>query len=525
MTVEAALRLPALRRGAPEVLAGAEQLERTVRWAHSCEARHIPGLLEGDELLLMTGMGLGGAAADQRAFVRDLVERRVAALVIELGHVFTVLPAPLVQEARRQRLPLIALHEEVRFVEVTRQMHTAILSRQLTVERRVTELHGALTGMLLDGAGVPAILGALAGAIGNPVLVERKDGSVVFHAAGGAQAEELLAQWELLRARLDAGEAVAAVAPVTAAGGRAWGRLIAVPAERPVDALAWSAVERVAPLLALALARAGEEQLLESRERGNFLADVMSGRIEVEDMPARAARLGLPGHGRMLPVVVAHGTARRGERPAFVALRDVRETLKSWGIAGLLGVRPGDDVVMLMALPAGMRRATAIDHVVAAVGAATALADGRPAIAAGPVVESWPEVPGALRAAAGTAETMRDGPARAWHDATVADVERLLWGLRDDDRMTAFARQRLDPVLRHDRTRPAPLLPTLEALCANGWHKAHTATALGVQRQSLYARLTRLQRLLDADLEDPRTRLGLDLAVRTLALAREPQVV
>ncbi|HWI74474.1 MAG TPA: PucR family transcriptional regulator ligand-binding domain-containing protein [Baekduia sp.] len=524
MTVDAALRLPALRRGAPEVLAGAEGLERPVRWAHSCEARHIPGLLEGDELLLMTGMGLGGAAADQRAFVRDLVARRVAALVIELGHVFTVLPAPLVQEARRQRLPLIALHEEVRFVEVTRQMHTAILSRQLTVERRVTELHGTLTGMLLDGAGVPAILGALARAIGNPVLLER-GGAVVFHAAGGAQAEELLAQWELLRARLDEGEAVAAVAAVTAAGGRAWGRLIAVPAERPVDALAWSAVERVAPLLALALARAGEEQLLESRERGNFLADVMSGRIEVEDMPARAARLGLPGHGRMLPIVVARGTARRGERPTFVALRDVREALRSWGIAGLLGVRPGDDVVMLMALPAGMLRETAIDHVVAAVGAATALADGRPAIAAGPIVETWPEVPDALRAAADTAETMRDGPPRAWHDATVADVERLLWGLRDDDRMTTFARQRLAPVLRHDHSRTAPLLPTLEALCAHGWHKAHTAAALGVQRQSLYARLARLQRLLDADLEDPGTRLGLDLAVRTLALARELQAV
>src|SRR3954468_6858887 len=314
MTVAAALRLPALRRGAPEVLAGADQLERAVRWAHSCEARHIPGLLEGDELLLMTGMGLGGAAADQRAFVRDLVERRVAALVIELGHVFTQLPAPLVQEARRQKLPLIALHEEVRFVEVTRQMHTAILSRQLTVERRVTELHGALTAMLLDGSGVPAILGVLAQAIGNPVLLER-GGDVVFHAAHEAQAEELLAEWELLRVRLDAGAPAAAVAEVVAAGGRPWGRLIALPHERPCDALAWAAVERTAPLLALALARAGEEQLLESRERGNFLHDVMTGRVAVGDMPARAGRLGLPGRqARLLAVVVA----RRGGGPGGV---------------------------------------------------------------------------------------------------------------------------------------------------------------------------------------------------------------
>jgi PucR family transcriptional regulator, purine catabolism regulatory protein len=527
MTVDAALRLPALRRGEPEVLAGADQLERAVRWAHSCEARHIPGLLEGDELLLMTGMGLGTAAADQRAFVRDLVERRVAALVIELGHVFAQLPTPLVKEARRLKLPLIALHEEVRFVEVTRQMHTAILSRQLTVERRVTDLHGALTAMLLDGAGVPAILGALAQAIGNPVLLERA-GDVVFHAAHEAHAEELLAQWELLRGRLDAGEGVAAVAEVVAAGGRQWGRVIAVPHERPCDALAWAAVQRTAPLLALALARAGEEQLLEGRERGNFLHDVMTGRIAAEDMPARAGRLGLPGrHGRMLAVVVARSPqgagapfvpTGAGDRRVLVALRDVRETLRSWGIPGLLGTRPaGEDVLMVLALPSGMGRIAAVEHVVDAVHAADP--DARWTVAAGPVVGGWAEVADALRAAGETAETMRDGPARRWHDATVADVQRLLWGLRDDERVAGFARQRLAPLLDHDRARgAAPLLPTLRALCEHGWHKADAARALSIQRQSLYARMTRLQRVLDVDLEDPETRLGLELAVRTHAL-------
>jgi purine catabolism regulator len=341
MTVDAALRLPALRRGAPEVLSGAEHLQRTVRWAHSCEARHIPGLLEGDELLLMTGMGLGTGAAGQRAFVRDLVAQRVAAVVIELGHVFRELPAPLVQEARRQRLPLIALHQEVRFVEVTRQLHTAILTRQLTVERRVTELHQALTTMVLDGAGLATILGALARAIGNPVLLER-GGEVVYHAANDAHAEDVLAHWELVRGQLEAGEPAAPTAPVSAPGSRAWGRLVAVPHERPTDALAWSAVERTAPLIALSLARAGEEHLLESRERGNFLHDVMSGRIAAEDMPVRATQLGLAGrHARLLALVAARRTPPAGigaddrRRPRRCARRarpcEARTSPRCWG--------------------------------------------------------------------------------------------------------------------------------------------------------------------------------------------------
>jgi purine catabolism regulator len=522
MTVDAALRIPALRRGAPEVLAGGDQLHRKVRWAHSCEARHVPGLLEGDELLLMTGMGLVTAAAEQRAFVRDLVARRVAAVVLELGHVFKELPAALVQEARRQKLPLIALHQEVRFVEVTRQLHTAILSRQLMVERRVTELHAALTAMLLDGAGVPSILGVLARAVGNPVLLER-GGEVVFHAANEAHAEDLLAHWELLRGRLDAGEPAAPSATVTAAGGRAWGRLVVVPHERPTDALAWSAVERTAPLIALSLARAGEEQLLESRERGNFLHDVMTGRIDAEDMPGRATQLGLAGrHRRMLAVVAVRRTpaaaAARDDRRAWGSLRDVREALRASGIAGLLGARPAsEDLVMLLVVPPGMQREVAVEHVVAAVRSVTPAA--ALTIAAGAIVEGWAGVADALCAAAETAETMRDGPPRRWHDATVADVERLLWGLREDDQLTAFARRRLAPVLEHDRRRSAVLMPTLLTLCEHHWHKSEAARALSIQRQSLYARIDRLRRVLDADLEEPETRLGLELAVRALRAA------
>jgi purine catabolism regulator len=71
-------------------------------------------------------------------------------------------------------------------------------------------------------------------------------------------------------------------------------------------------------------------------------------------------------------------------------------------------------------------------------------------------------------------------------------------------------------VIEHDGVRAAVLLPTLEALCEHHWHKARAARALHIQRQSLYARMARLTRVLGADLDDPETRLGLELAVRAL---------
>src|SRR5690606_9755235 len=128
ITVRRALELPGLRSGLPEVVAGTGGLERTVRWVHAGEVPNIASLLKGGELLLTTGYGMGNRPADQRAFVRTLAERGIAALVVELGTRFTRLPAALVDTARAAELPLVQLHRQVPFVPVTEEVRTAVRS-------------------------------------------------------------------------------------------------------------------------------------------------------------------------------------------------------------------------------------------------------------------------------------------------------------------------------------------------------------------------------------------------------------
>ena len=55
---------------------------------------------------------------------------------------------------------------------------------------------------------------------------------------------------------------------------------------------------------------------------------------------------------------------------------------------------------------------------------------------------------------------------------------------------------------------------TLEVFCAHGGQKTETAQALHLKRQSLYKRLARIEALLDAQLTDEDTLLGLHLALR-----------
>jgi sugar diacid utilization regulator len=135
-------------------------------------------------------------------------------------------------------------------------------------------------------------------------------------------------------------------------------------------------------------------------------------------------------------------------------------------------------------------------------------------VAVGGAVRDWEDAARALQDAADTAASVRENRERPWHDASEPDVDRLLWVLRDSPDLRRFAERRLAPLLDHDVRRKNKLLPTLDALCEHNWQKAAAARALHLQRQALYHRVERIARLLAADLEDPRTRFGLDLAVR-----------
>ncbi|MEV4232305.1 PucR family transcriptional regulator ligand-binding domain-containing protein, partial [Streptomyces bobili] len=199
ITVRRALELPGLRSGLPEILAGAERLGRTVRWVHAGEVPNIASLLKGGELLLTTGYGLGTRPAEQRAFVRTLAERGIAALVIELGPRFDRLPVALVETARSTGLPLVQLHREVPFVAVTEEIHTEIVNGHYALLQQAEEVHRRCTQALLGGGGIPQVLGILADFSDNPVFLETTDGQLLYAAGSGPEGADPLQVWEGLR--------------------------------------------------------------------------------------------------------------------------------------------------------------------------------------------------------------------------------------------------------------------------------------------------------------------------------------
>src|SRR5687768_9003435 len=126
-TIRSILGGPAVQAGEPEVLSGSTRLDRPVRWVHVSEVREVADLLEGDELLLSTGLAMRGSSEEAVEYVSALIDAGAAGLIVELGEHLPAIPAAALDVARSAEFPLVVLHHQARFVLITEEVHRGIV--------------------------------------------------------------------------------------------------------------------------------------------------------------------------------------------------------------------------------------------------------------------------------------------------------------------------------------------------------------------------------------------------------------
>jgi purine catabolism regulator len=530
LSVAAALSLPILRRALPEVVAGQDGLDRTVRWVHVVDVPKPDELLRGGELVLSTGAGAGEDARTQRGFIKSLADQEAAGLLIELGYTYArALPPALISAAGDRGLPLIATHRPCRFVDITEAIHGALVDRRLALLRRANEAGERLTQLVLERREIGELLRELARALQNPVMLENIAGQLVGYASYESGERELLeahAEYRRARAR-DALEGRGWLAVEVHSGGHPWGQLTALELDSPLDPEDRAVLERGAQAVALQLLDSQHSEQLRDRARGTFLVDLMRGRITEEDAARRAAALEFPAErGRLL----AGALGWRSERWSEVAATPDA----AWGtlIPGLrasagqrpllLGLHAGL-VLLVCRLPDSEPTPEQLDALASEFRAPLrhrGLTEADVALAFGGADAGWTGAGRRLERAANAVLAARALAPTLWRDAGHGSVVDLLYALRRSPELLAFARDQLGPLFDASDGRSQELLRTLEAYLANSGRKAEAARALHLTRQSLYLRLERLERLLGVDLEDPDVVLALHLAVRALRLTQ-----
>ena len=158
LTVRDIANLPGLGL---ELAAGATGADNPIRWVHVSELPDPTPWLEGGELLITTGLGIGELSRPQREYVRRLAGHGLAGLAFGVGFGWAEPPAALADEAERLDFPLVTVPYEVPFIALTKAISSRLANAQLARLERALEVHERLARLRARGPGS-------AGAAGDP---------------------------------------------------------------------------------------------------------------------------------------------------------------------------------------------------------------------------------------------------------------------------------------------------------------------------------------------------------------------
>jgi PucR family transcriptional regulator, purine catabolism regulatory protein len=454
------------------VAAGAEGLSREVSWLHVSELDDPTQWLEGGELLLTTGLGVGELASRQRAYVRRLAEHGLAGLGFGVGFNFAEVPPALAEEADRLGFPVLEVPYEVPFVAITKNAVSHIASERLEQLTQAIAVHERLAEAVLKGRGLNDLLGIVCGHLDCSLQLVDEGGRVVSERHSGR------------RLQFDAALELPVVAREELA------TLKATREGRPFGEYDRLVLHHGQTALAFELSRRRAVSAAELRLAGDLLEDLEEDRLDERESSRRMAAFGLdarrsyaallaePANGstaegirrrlatELDALAVPYVSTARLDRAAFLVEADLDETVL--GLAQRLAGN-GDDWRLGIGRPARGREL------------------GRSLLEA--------------RAALDTT----DGSIASYRD--LGSLELLL--NLDDAPLEAFVDRVLGPAAQNRW-----LLDSLAGLLDAGCRWSEAAERLGVHRHTLRYRMDRLREVTGRHPDDPEQRMELWLALK-----------
>ncbi|HEY9313039.1 PucR family transcriptional regulator [Williamsia sp.] len=480
----------------PQVLSGYDGLDNEVRWVHSSEIFEIGPLLSGGELLLTTGLGLAGVdAGTRRHYIRELAQRNVAGVAIEMGRTFDEMPDEMVREASAVHFPLIALRTVVPFIDLCRSANTDLVSGEVDLLRRRSDLGAALHAEMAAGNGAPSILKRLAAAVDCP-LVLLGSGNALMAAEG---VDDDHSAWQAVDAQ------VAAV-PVGMRG-ELVATLVAGPGSQLDPAALVSMLEVGAGPLGVTLSLSRELGGLPHRAASSLVSDLLDARIDRRS--DLVMRLGAAGFrpsktARLVPVAVDVPIPRMASQLSAsaakrISAQSMHAQVHATSYALIAPSRPDGDAVTEI-----------VDAYASGSGEATVVVGDPCRLDAHELSSGLVRVRHALSLAVADRRSGNHSEAVTSVRALAADlaVETLPDAVRSE-----LAAAAIGPVIAWDTEHGSELTHTLETHLRHGCSATRSAAALNLGRQSLYQRLDRIRGLIGFDFTAPQTYPGLLMAL------------
>ncbi|HEU5346746.1 MAG TPA: PucR family transcriptional regulator ligand-binding domain-containing protein [Ktedonobacterales bacterium] len=536
LTMRQLCELSPMTEGA--LVAGADGLDREILWAAVVDIPQADEWVRAGELLLTTFYGLRDDVEGQVRLVRQLIEKRVAGLVVATGAYVMRVADEVRCVADAAGFPVLELPWRIPFEDVVRLVSEYSLNDQYLLYKQSLAIHRALTRLVLEGGSLQDVAHELCALLRRPVEIDDLSFAVLAEATGpGASIDEsrrgairegrssprLLdylrrtgalsqARATLSVQRVDVSDETRALgmtmarilAPIVVAR-RVYGYVWIIAGERDLEPLDFHAIEHAATVAALILFRNQTASQAEERMEQHVLSRLLAEDLRPDSaLREQLARFHLRLEAPHVVVVMDIGAADL--RTVELAARNAA---RHENLPCVVGERSGRVVALLESA-----RREQVDHFCAFLLESLGAFDAPVRLGVS-----------ALREAAGSLD-------REYERALEALA--LLPALGDDRRVATFEELgllhwlhalppqmlaenafsgRLARLVEHDRTHEGQLTQTLEVFLECEGNGVRAAERLYIHRHTLKYRLRRIEEICDVDLSDSLTKLNLRAAL------------
>ncbi|WP_168736004.1 PucR family transcriptional regulator [Cohnella fermenti] len=531
-TVRELLRLPLFLQA--RLVAGERGLQGTVARVNVMEVPDIEPWVRAGDLLVTTGYPFREDQGKLLQLIPELAKRGIAALGIQTKRFIDEVPKEVIEEAERQRIPLIELPPDMSFSDVVRTVMENVLAQEAALLADLQNRISSMTRLLLDGSGLYAFLDAMEMMLGNPVAVVREQEKPWL--SEGLRNADPVEVWPVVQSLTfrHVGRGLSNGFVLLQNSFRAY--VNPIPAQRmkqaclvllernrdivPIDVLS---VERLSSLAGLELANVEAVREVEGKYLDQFLQDWLLGKFVSEsDWKLRAEVCGctIPEQTPLCAVVVG----MTDPAPPAEKLRELARRLRSERLRvvdALLAAPVGGDLVLIVPVPESLRPEAQAEASPTGL-LQRLLTELRPLLGdpelklySGRVAERADRLPASLsqaKRARQVAEVCGLLGEVVTYDRL--GVYSLLYLIPSSEEREQFLQRFSLPLQQADKKGGGRLMETLEMFFRCNGNIKLTSEKLFAHYNTIVYRLDKIQSILGVSLDDPEDRLQLQLSLK-----------
>ncbi|MFD1707704.1 PucR family transcriptional regulator [Siminovitchia sediminis] len=178
-----------------KVISGKMGLTNPVKWTHIIESEKFIDYLNGGELILTTGIGLDSEPYANISFVKQLMEKKVAAICIELGNTFRDISPEIIKLSNEKKIPIIIFPTIVKFVDITQDIHRLMVNNHYQILNSLYTLSKKFNSLSLLPNGILKILEELHNYFKAPAFYIQPESSSIYYPPHAKEIEKELIEY------------------------------------------------------------------------------------------------------------------------------------------------------------------------------------------------------------------------------------------------------------------------------------------------------------------------------------------